>query len=173
MWRFEKGTQRLPLGFKRHNLTGECLQMSKCWVMIEVLNGKPKSHFSWQGSISNNSLWAYPSCEVSGCHLLIEWRKKESLLEVWVRKPSVSVLLGWLSIFGSVKDINDCPCLRLPESASLSYETQVPVLTGGTGTHGAEMCMEVSGGYSPQARKEDLRCSSVMDLMTEGDAVSL
>jgi len=49
----------------------------------------------------------------------------------------------------------------------------VPVLTGGTGTHGVEMCMEVSGGYSPQARKEDLRCSSVMDLMTEGDAVSL
>lgn len=117
--RFEKGAQRLPLGFKRHDLTGECLQMSKCWLWLRFSVESLKVIFSWQGSISNNSLWAYPSREVSGCHLLIEWKKKESLLEVWVRKPSVSVLLGWLSIFGSVKGINDCPCLHLPESASL------------------------------------------------------
>lgn len=134
-------------------------------VMIEVLSGKPKSHFSWQDGISNNSLWAYPSCEVSDCHLLIEWKKKESLLEVWVRKPSVSVLLGWLSIFGSVKGINDSPCLPgcPPESASLSYGTQVPVLTGRAGmrTHRFEMCMELGGGTAlKQARKKDLRCNS-------------
>lgn len=68
-----------PVSFKRQHLTGMSAN-GQTLVSNEGLSRKPESNFSWQGSISDNSLWAYPSCEVSGCHFAHRAGKKKKVI---------------------------------------------------------------------------------------------
>lgn len=136
-------------------------------ISNEDLSGKP-SNFYWQGNISDNSLWAYPSYEASGCHFSHSIGKKK-LLGDSGRK--VKCFSAWMiKHLWTCEGHFYCPCLHLPLSDSLSSGTGTRACRWGG--HGIWRLQKCAWKYM-EANCKMRRGSFVMNLMIKRNSLSL